>query len=190
MPGAALQKLKEQDEELVPTSPVDETDPDMTRDDYTNQISALPRMPGYQREAYVVSSEDRHSPLPGQSDEEPSLDDLMDNTLDALDAPGNRCSIRSPLPPQWRAVEFSRMGSSCMAAQRGERRSTEYFPLPSAVFEAGAGYLPNLSTSRSVPNFAMTGSRPGTAQFNSEDGEECAQATPNSGRWFRSARRN
>lgn len=191
LPGAGLQKLKEQYAEPLAPSPVDETDPNMTRGDYDDQISALPPMPGHQRQASAASREDFDLPDDQQRNEEPSFEDLMDATLEAADAPDNHCSVRSPLPPEWRAAEFSRMMiSDPLSAQQEAGRSTEHLPLPSALFAAGPGHLPALSSSRSVPNFAVTGSRPGTARVDAEDGEEGTQATPASGRWFRSVRGN
>ncbi|KAF3039797.1 hypothetical protein E8E12_009352 [Didymella heteroderae] len=105
LPGAGLQKLKDQDGKPQPPSPVDETDLDTTRGDYDDQISALPPMPGHQRQASAVPSEDFGLPIREHQNEEPSLEDLMDVALNAADTPGNRCSVRSPLPPEWRAAE-------------------------------------------------------------------------------------
>ncbi|KAF3051195.1 hypothetical protein E8E11_001832 [Didymella keratinophila] len=162
--SAGLQKLKKQEDEPLPPSPVEETDPNMTRGDCDDHISALPPMPGHQRQVSAVSSEDTRTSIHQQSDEEPSLEGLMDDVLDAADAPGNRCSVRSPLPQEWRDAEFSRTRSSSGLTQPEVSKSTEYLPLPSAVFTAGPGHLPSLSASRSVPNFAVTSSRPGLAR--------------------------
>jgi hypothetical protein len=193
LPGAGLEKLKEQDdeqeEEPLSASLVDETDLNMTRGDNDDHICALPPMPDRQRQAPVVSSEDSHTPVYQQSDGEPFLEDLWDDVLDAADAPGNRCSIRSPLPPEWRAADFSTLMSSNPVTQQEASKSTEYLPLPSAVFGPGPRYLPALSPSRSVPNFAVTSSRPGAARVDADDGKDGAQATPASGRWFRSVQR-
>ena len=189
LPGARLQNLKEQDEESVPPLPVDEMDVNMTRGDYDDLISALPPMPGHQRQVSAVSSVDFDFLIDQQRNDDPSLEDLMDDALHAADAPGNRCSVRSPLPAAWRTAEFSRMISSSHLTQQETSRSAELLPLPSAVFESGPGHLPALSSSRSVPNYAVTSSRPGTAGVDTEIGEDGAQATPASGRWFCSARR-
>jgi hypothetical protein len=174
LPGAGLTRLKEQDEKPLPPSPVDETDPNLTRGDNDDGILALPPMPGHHRRTSAVSSEDFEFPIRLQRDEEPSLEDLMDDALDAADAPGNRSSIRSPLPPQWRATEFSRTMSSRGIRQQEASRSTEFLPLPSAVLSSDLGYLPNLSAPRSVPIFAVASSRPGTARVDGDDGGDGA----------------
>lgn len=181
LPGAGLQKLKEQDEKPLPPSPVNETDPNLTRAGDDDEIQALPPLPGHHHEAPAAPS--MPAPLPTQDEHEnvdgPFLESLadpaMDEALAEADAPGNRSSTRPALPVEWRAEAFSQtMGSSGMM-QPTSTSHTGFLPLPSAVMSPGIGSLPNLSVSTS---------RLGRTRAGMDEDGDGAQETPASGKWF------
>ncbi|KAJ4357116.1 hypothetical protein N0V95_002772 [Ascochyta clinopodiicola] len=104
LPGASLLELQARKEKPLPISPIEEGfDADMTRgSDDDDEITALPPLPGYryQYPAYLSSSEE-HSDLPSV---ECLADQAMDDAEAAYDAPGNRSSVRLPLPAEWMAT--------------------------------------------------------------------------------------
>lgn len=188
LPGAGLHLLREREDKSPPTTPIDESDVELTRGDDEDDMTALPPMPD-RKHSPSVSCRTSWSLSMNEEDnaDQFSVDDLADEAMDealaVADAPGNRSSIRPTLPAEWimdwpSTPKSTRAAAGPITEQQTPMKQTGRLHLSSTM------YSPMTSPTSSFFNFSTRGSRASETSSEVEEDVDTAQKTLASCRWF------